>query len=177
MGGWWFALSGADGVGDARDLLTARHRAAPSTCEPLGGPGGRNKAPQSCLLKRKDVHEPLFRDWWFALSGADGAGDARDLLTVRHRKAPSTCEPLGGPGGRNTAPSKLPVEERNCRYTHTTLRYRHPTGRWNFGYSVWISETPLQPAPQQKRAAAVKEPQHILTYPARKSQHILTRIS
>ena len=42
------------------------------------------------------MHEHLFGGWPFGPSGADGAGDARDLLSARHRVTPPHVSPLAG---------------------------------------------------------------------------------
>ncbi len=53
FGSWWFGLSGADRAGDALDLLSARHRAAPPLVGPLAGLGVEILPRQSCLFETR----------------------------------------------------------------------------------------------------------------------------
>ena len=58
------------------------------------------------------MHEHLFGGWPFGPSGADGAGDALDLLSARHRVTPSHVSPLAG----------LDSEARQARVEVTRLK-------------------------------------------------------
>ena len=44
------------------------------------------------------MHEPFSGAGFLFLSGADGAGDVRDLLSTRHRVTPPHVSPLAGLG-------------------------------------------------------------------------------
>ncbi len=93
-----FGLSGADGGGDARDLLSARHRAVIPHVSLMAGLGVELLPVEVACLSKKDVHEPILGGWRFGLSDADRAGDARDLLSARHRAGTPLVGPLAGLG-------------------------------------------------------------------------------
>ncbi len=42
------------------------------------------------------MYKPIFRGWWFSLSGANGAVDVLDLLSAHHREPPPHVSPLVG---------------------------------------------------------------------------------